>query len=61
MRGGDSDLDIASWTHFHYWTPAVGADIVDIIISNAAFYRVTRQVMNDFDFTFKPVINSNQQ
>ena len=24
-------------------------------------YRVTRQVVNDFDFKFKPVINSNQQ
>ena len=29
--------------------------------SNSLFYRVTRQVMNDFDFKFKPVINSNQQ
>ena len=25
------------------------------------FYRVTRYVVNDFDFKFKPVINSNQQ
>ena len=24
-------------------------------------YRVTRQIVNDFDFKFKPVINSNQQ
>jgi len=26
-----------------------------------AKYRMTRHVVNDFDFKFKPVINSNQQ